>query len=197
NAPAVPAAPAAPAASPAAAPAASPPAASPAASAVPAAAAPASGAQPKKGGRLVVGQSTDYISGVDPGTVTGNESVFEMLTFYNPLLRATQDGVGIEGGVAEKWDSEEGGKSWLFTIRNGIKFRDGTPVKASDVKWSLDRIRNTDGLWKPNYTQIDRVDAVDDGHVRVRLKTAWAPILSALAMFPSVIMPQKDFDVPN
>src|SRR5262249_20104649 len=149
------------------------------AAARPAAAAPvpaaAIGAQtPSKGGRLVVAQQNDYVV-FDPPQVNDNPSLFELLNFYNPLLRPTVDGFGLEGGVADSWEAAEGGKVWFFTLRDGIKFRDGTLVKASDVKWSLDRLRQDNNPWYLNYTQIDAVDAVDDAHVRVALRTPWAP----------------------
>src|SRR5947209_7441785 len=135
------------------------------AAARPAAAAPvlaaSSRAQPRKGGRLVVAQQNDYVV-FDPPQVNDNPSLFELLNIYNPLLRPTVDGYGLEGGVADAWESAQGGKVWLFTIRNGIKFRDGTLVTASDVKWSLDRLRRDDNPWYLNYTQIDAVDAIDD-----------------------------------
>src|SRR5262245_32468602 len=77
------------------------------------------------GCRLVVDQANYYVL-FDPVNVNDNPSLFELLNFYNPLLRPTVDGFGLEGGVAESWESAEGGRVWLFTIRNGIKFRDGT-----------------------------------------------------------------------
>src|SRR5215216_5916246 len=46
---------------------------------------------------------------------------------------------GIGPGVAERWDRAPDGKSWTFYIRKGLKFHNGDPLTAHDVKFSLER----------------------------------------------------------
>ena len=41
--------------------------------------------------------------------------------------------------LAEKWDITDGGRTYTFHLRDDIKFHDGRPVTAQDVKWSLER----------------------------------------------------------
>src|SRR5258708_6507186 len=33
----------------------------------------------------------------------------------------------------------DGGKTWTFTLKDGLKYSDGTPITAADVKWGLER----------------------------------------------------------
>src|SRR5579885_2343330 len=40
--------------------------------------------------------------------------------------------------LAEKWEAAKDGKSYTFHLREGVKFSDGTPVTAEDVKYSFD-----------------------------------------------------------
>src|SRR5438477_16976 len=47
---------------------------------------------------------------------------------------------GIGPGVAERWERAADGKSWTFYLRKGLKFHNGDPVTAHDVKFSLERI---------------------------------------------------------
>src|SRR5208282_1485045 len=76
------------------------------------------------------------------------------------------------------------GKSFTFTLRNDVKFTDGTPFNADAVKWNFDRIVN------PNYkaggslgTVVGYVGTtvVNDTTVRIDFKDANAPFLAYVA----------------
>ena len=41
--------------------------------------------------------------------------------------------------AAKSWTTQDGGKTYVFTLQPDQKFSDGTPVKASDFAWSMDR----------------------------------------------------------
>src|SRR5919106_5235560 len=43
----------------------------------------------------------------------------------------------VTPGIASKWEMSSDGLTWNFTIREGVKFHDGTEVTAEDVLWSL------------------------------------------------------------
>src|SRR5262245_9526378 len=47
---------------------------------------------------------------------------------------------GIGPGVAERWEQAADGKSWTFYLRKGLRFHNGDPVTAHDVKFSLERV---------------------------------------------------------
>src|SRR5207253_2242233 len=122
------------------------------------------------------------------------------------LLRTSKDGVSVEPGLASKWQSSSDGLTWTFTLRDGLKFSDGTPLKASDVKASLDMARSGEkSAWKDNYVAIKDVTATEDKTVTISLKQPYAPLLSVLAMFSGGILPAdmakatdaKDYDNAN
>ena len=48
----------------------------------------------------------------------------------------------LEGDVAESWNVSNDGLTYVFNIRKGIKFHDGTPLTAKDVKATYDRLYN-------------------------------------------------------
>jgi peptide/nickel transport system substrate-binding protein len=56
--------------------------------------------------------------------------------FYDALLRWDENGILIPG-VADSWTLE--GNTWTFKIHEGIKFHNGDPLTAEDVKFSMDR----------------------------------------------------------
>ena len=98
-------------------------------------------------------------------------------------------GVGETLGlVGESWD-QNSDTSYTFHIRRGVKFHDGSEVKAEDVKFSLDRAINSAAV---SYIVdfIDKVDVVDDYTVNVELKAPYAPALRNLSVPFAAIVPK-------
>jgi peptide/nickel transport system substrate-binding protein len=138
-----------------------------------------------------------------PWRIDDNPALFISVNVYDTLLRTTKDGVGLEPGLATKWESTPDGLSWTFTLRDGVKFSDGTPMKASDVKASLDMARGGEmSGWKDNYKAIKEIVASDDKTLKITLSQPYAPLLSVLAMFSGGVLPAdmakatdgKDYD---
>ena len=50
----------------------------------------------------------------------------------------------LEGDLAEKWESSPDAKTWTFHLKDGIKYEDGTPVKAADIKYGAERSFSAD-----------------------------------------------------
>ncbi|MDT1060409.1 ABC transporter substrate-binding protein [Paracoccus sp. CPCC 101403] len=90
---------------------------------------------------------------------------------FEGLTRIAPDGSVIPG-LASGWDAEDGGKAYLFHLRPGVTFHDGTAFDAQDVIFSLDRARAPDSTnaQKTLFEGIDKVEAVDPQTVRVTLK---------------------------
>ena len=71
-----------------------------------------------------------------------------MWTIYTPLLtykREEGDEAGSElmPGLAEAMpEVSDGGKTYELTLRKGLKYSDGTPVKASDFEHTIKRVLN-------------------------------------------------------
>src|SRR4029450_9948103 len=92
---------------------------------------------------LVLGVDISDGRNYDPGRMADysppitNGNVYEMLVTQDP-----GDYVNVKPMLATKWERVEGGKAWRFTLRQGVKFWDGSPFSAEDVKFSLDRLVN-------------------------------------------------------
>lgn len=96
-----------------------------------------------KGGTLRMAISDDWDS-VDPGdTYYGFAWNFarlyaRALTTFKPA--PGQDGTTIVPDLAENLGkSSDGGKTWTYTLRQGVKFEDGTPITSKDVKYAVAR----------------------------------------------------------
>ena len=70
----------------------------------------------------------------------------------------------------------------MFTLRSGVKFHDGTPLTARDVKASLDRMIAQPGPLAPLWTAVAGTDAPSDTTVRIRTKTPLGTMLSNLSL---------------
>ena len=104
-------------------------------------------AAPQRGGELVFGRYADSLF-LDPVLNDANVDIWILTNLYDTLLQPTADGKSVEPGLATAWKVSDDGKSVTLTLREGVKFADGSPLTAQDVKWSLDRARNpNNGIW--------------------------------------------------
>jgi peptide/nickel transport system substrate-binding protein len=149
----------------------------------PAAAAPTSAPQTapaaaKPGGALVVALEADPL-GFDPAffSVPGRRAA---RAIYDPLLELDEQG-NIQPGLAERWEQPDD-TTYLFHIRPGVKFHDGTALDAEAVKFHFDRHMDpeTGSFRKTELGTLDRVDVTGPLTVKATLKSPYAPFPYAL-----------------
>jgi peptide/nickel transport system substrate-binding protein len=145
---------------------------------------------PKHGDTLKVAIGIDPDT-LDPAaqTTTTSSQIVDMMA--ETLVTIDDKGV-LKPLLATKWEQASDGLSWTFTLRQGIKFSDGSPFNAAAVKFSIDRLLSpTTFKAQPGIlggkTGIDHVDVVDDSHVKFSLKTKFSPFASALTQTNSAI----------
>ena len=152
----------------------------------------AASAAPKAPKVLKMARNAEPFSPFVPWQIDDNPALFLSVNVYDSLLRTTKDGTGVEPGLASKWESSADGLTWTFTLRDGVKFSDGSALKANDVKVSLDLARGGEKSgWKDNYVAIKDITATDDKTVKIVLTQPYAPLLSVLAMFSGGVMPAE------
>lgn len=85
---------------------------------------------------------------------------------YEGLLEAKLDG-SLEPKLATAWTASDDGLTYDFTLREGAKFSDGSPVTADDVVASFERLK-ADGLpyAQSRFKSVKSIQAIDAGHVR-------------------------------
>ncbi len=70
-------------------------------------------------------------------------------------------------GLAESWEASNGGKTYTYTLRDGLEWSDGTPLTAEDVAYTINRAREEEWL---NYTSTVAnltAKAIDDRTVEI------------------------------
>ena len=90
------------------------------------------------GGKFVFANSSAYDT-LDPHAVFDVGRVASRINLYDGLMRWFDNPPHLEPWLAEKIDISEDGLTYTFTLRDA-KFHDGSPVEASDVVYSIDRI---------------------------------------------------------
>ena len=82
---------------------------------------------------------------------------------------------------------------YSFTLRDGLKFHDGEPVRATDCVVSLRRWMVRDSFGQSLATAVDKIETADDKSFTIGLKEPFPLLLDALAKVagPPFIMPER------
>ena len=144
-----------------------------------------------RGGIMTYGRYADSLF-LDPVLNDANVDIWILSNLYDTLLLPTDDGKGVQPGLASAYAVAADGKSITLTLRDGIMFSDGSPITAEDVKWSLDRARDPkEGIWNYIDESIGSVDVKDPKTVVLTLKHPDPAIVAGLSVFNNGIMPKK------
>ena len=92
--------------------------------------------------------------------------------------------------LAESWEVSPDGRSYTFRLRSGVRWHDGRPFGAEDVRWTLARLARRPGMKAEAIRRIRAVTAPDPATVVIRLAEPWAPFLPTLASCCSYIEPR-------
>ena len=77
----------------------------------------------------------------------------------------------IVPGLAETWDYDEQTYTYTFHLREGVKWHDGEPFTANDVKFTIEAIMDPENGSEnaPNYEDVEEITVMDDRTVAFRL----------------------------
>lgn len=117
---------------------------------------------------------------------------FEVAANLNAMLvRNNAAATGVEPDLAERWEVSPDGLVYRFHLRPSLAFSDGSPIRASDVKFSLERLRDTpDAVFAAMVAPIVAIDTPDARTVVITLSRPTAPFLPALALLAAAVLPE-------
>jgi peptide/nickel transport system substrate-binding protein len=146
---------------------------------------------------LVIALDTLGAQVMDPIADTRAPHAHYHAPLWDSLVGFDLEKGGIGPGVAERWERAADGKSWTFYLRKGLRFHNGDPVTAHDVKFSLERKMSPESIASGAAAlrrAVDRIEVVDDLTVRVHTKGViphFAASLSRAVFMEGTVMPKK------
>jgi peptide/nickel transport system substrate-binding protein len=148
-----------------------------------------SSASASAGGTLVFGITADATQMV-PWAATAVESVEVLQQIYSTLLD-TNAGGGLVPGLAGLPRVGDGGDTYTFTLKGGVKFADGSPLTSADVKYTFDTIMDpSSAATSASYfASVASVAAPNPTTVVVHLKHPDASFPAGLAAIETGIVP--------
>lgn len=152
--------------------------------------------EPQKGGVLYISEAASPRN-LDPVAYTGTyeskiiNCVCDKLVEYNPELSE------LIPSLAESWEISEDGVTYVFKIREGVKFhpgkyQDGREMTAEDIAYSLNRSAQESALNRLD--MLEKAEVTGDWEVTCTLKSSNASFLTALTDGGNVIVPKEEVE---
>lgn len=145
------------------------------------------------GRTLVIVQGGDPAN-LDPHMSTSSTEITVTFNLFDTLV-FRDDKLNLKPGLATSW-LRAGDTTWRFRLRQGVKFHDGQPFTADDVKFSLERASNPDRrtVVFSALNVIERVDVLDTHTVNI-VTRAPDPLLPVrLSFYGGQIIPRRYFE---
>lgn len=139
---------------------------------------------PVSGGESIWAAESDPVS-LNPITnsnfasTQGFEHCYESLTAYDSQLN-------IVPSLAESWETPDE-LTYIFNLRQGVKWHDGSDFTAADVKYTFDIVLDPEGpaVWRSNFDQVVSVEIIDDHTIEFKTGSPFPPLLGAFAILRS------------
>jgi peptide/nickel transport system substrate-binding protein len=121
---------------------------------------------------LIVARDISDAVSLDPARAYEFSSCAIVNQLYDKLVDLKPpDYQEIEPEIATSWRVLDDNVTWEFKIRTGISFPDGTPINATVVKFSLDRLLTLEQMaaWVISQFEIQEIKVVDEYTLQIRL----------------------------
>ena len=151
--------------------------------------------KPVPGGTLTIALAAEP-SGLDP--TTNPSAAIKRVVHYNlleGLLKVDRNG-RVVPALAKSYSVSKDGKEYTFVLHSGIKFHDGNPCTAEDVKFTFQRLLDpkTAAPYRMYYEAIESIQAVDPTTVKFKMKKVDSNFLFNIARGDAVIVSKQSVD---
>lgn len=139
---------------------------------------------------ITIGLRSDRILSLDPANYRDRETETVIRNMFDGLVTRTPDGQ-VKPEIAETWTTPDD-KTWVFKIRKGVKFHDGSDLTVDDVLFTFNRILAKDGVDGKQSPRVGllgpltKVEKVDDSTVKMTL-SAPSPVFLQLLVHTQII----------
>src|SRR3989442_194151 len=153
------------------------------------------GAQTPTGEVVVSFHVTLAPSWFDPSTAPPQITPFGVLYAVHDALVRPLPGQKMGASLAESWTESRDGLVYEFKLRRGLRFHNGDPITAEDVKFSFDRYNGAGA--RELRARVRQLDVVDPLTVRFTLKEPWPDFMTfygTTATAAGIVLPKKYFE---
>ena len=131
---------------------------------------------------------------IDPFWTTQTIANIHGMLVYDTLF-GNDENMQPRPQMVDTWQVSEDRKTYTFTLRDGLKFHDGSPVTTKDVIASLRRWGARDGVGQRLLRYVTKMEAANDKTFTMVLSEPYGMVLESLGKTNSsvpVIMREKD-----
>lgn len=145
---------------------------------------------------------TIHLSGGDSGYPTPfmhyprGPGIYKMNLIFDSLIE--KDDQGLVPWLAERWDISPDAKEYTFHLRKDVKWQDGEPFTANDVKFTIEYEKEHSPASAYDISSVSDIEVIDDNTIKFTLAQPIAPFLdeiSSVKIVPEHIY--KDVSDPN
>ncbi len=111
---------------------------------------------------------------------------------FDPLVFSDGNGQ-YSPALATAWEFQNDNKDMVFTLREGVKFHDGTTMTAEDVAFSYNTVINA-GYADTTCGAMDSMEVVDDHTVVLHLDSEFGPIMDCVSQEALGIFPKAAYE---
>ena len=86
---------------------------------------------------------------------------------YEPLVNLTSD-YKAEACLAKEW-AKQSDNSYLIKLRENVRWSNGLRFTSADVRFTIDRLKDTDSIYSANVVNVTGLDIVDDYTIKINL----------------------------
>ncbi len=151
------------------------------------------GAQPRPTTELLIAWPfTLAPAWFDPAETPAQITPFAVLLALHDALVRPLPGERMGNSLAQSWTESPDGLVYEFKLRQGLRFHNGDPYTAEDVKFSFERYRGTGAT--ELHDKVMRVEIVDPLTVRFHLKALWPDFMTfygTTATAAGIVVPKK------
>jgi peptide/nickel transport system substrate-binding protein len=119
----------------------------------------------------------------DPHKTSAYPSFQVLENVYDTLVVPNPDDLTMEPSLATEWTTSADNLTWTFTLRDGVKFHDGSDFDSADVVYSYNRIINEKLANSYRFANVTSVEGPDPKTVVIKLSKPTPNLLALIGAF--------------
>ena len=117
--------------------------------------------------------------------------IYLRMQVLETLLNVNDDGQLVPA-LASAWQISDDAKTWTLTLRDNVRFHNGSLLTAENVAAELNRIRVRSS--ELHRAPVNSISAVDERHIKITLASPYRPLGAILAHYSSAILAPEAYD---